>query len=50
MRSKTRPSAADALSILLPVSDLTQSGRLVIQTLAVSVAARVQIDDLSLVW
>lgn len=43
-------SSAGPANVLLAVPDLAQRGRLVIHTWDAPVAARVQIDDLSLVW
>ena len=43
-------SSTGPASVLLPVPDLAQRGRLVLHTWDAPVSARVQIDDLSLVW
>jgi hypothetical protein len=43
-------SSAAPVDILLPVPDAARRGRLVIHTWDIPVSARVQIDDLSLVW
>jgi SAM-dependent methyltransferase len=43
-------SSSDQANVLLSVPDLAQRGRLVIHTWDMPVSARVQINDLSLVW
>jgi hypothetical protein len=40
----------ESIDVLLPVTDLANPGQLVIQTWAVPVAARVRVDELSIVW